>query len=77
MAREIRMSAFSPSFAGAERLDNRNALRDLKAKRPDLAEQIDALLVVPEGITSSMTDFTTDPRPIYEHRRKVARLLEQ
>jgi hypothetical protein len=54
-----------------------NMLRDLKEKCPDLAEQIDALLVVPEGITSSMTDFTTDPRPIYEHRRKVAKLLEQ
>jgi len=52
-------------------------LRDLKAQRPELAEQIDALLVVPESITSSMTDFTTDPAPIYERRRAIARLLEQ
>ena len=52
-------------------------LQDLKTKRPDLATQIDAVLVVPTDITSSLTEWTFDPVPIYEHRRKVAQLLEQ
>jgi len=52
-------------------------LQDLKVKRQELAEQIDALLVIPAGITSSVTEFTTDPAPIYDHRRKVAELLER
>jgi len=52
-------------------------LQDLKAKRPELAERIDALLVIPADITSSLTDFTTDPTPIYERRRAIARLLEE
>ena len=52
-------------------------LRDLKEKRPDLAREIEALLVVPDNITAGMTEFTTDPAPIYERRRAMARLLEQ
>ena len=52
-------------------------LQDLKAKRPELAERIDTLLMIPAGMTSSLTDFTKDPAPIYERRRAIARLLEQ
>ncbi|MCL2711422.1 MAG: DUF4091 domain-containing protein, partial [Planctomycetaceae bacterium] len=52
-------------------------LRDLKEKRPDLAREIEALLVVPDNITAGMTEFTTDPAPIYERRRAIARLLEE
>ena len=52
-------------------------LLDLKTKRPNLAGKIDELLIVPAEITSSMTEFTKDPKPIYERRRAVARLLER
>ena len=36
-----------------------------------------ALLTVPPEITRSMTDWTFDSRPIYEHRRKVAAMIEK
>ncbi len=51
-------------------------LQDLKTKRPVLAERIDTLLILPADITSSLTDFTKDPKPLYERRRNVAKLLE-
>ncbi len=57
-------------------------LRDLLAKRRDnlSAEQVkryEALLEVPEDITSDMTTFSTDPAPIYARREAVAKAIEQ
>jgi hypothetical protein len=36
-----------------------------------------ALLTVPENVSKDLTHFTTDPRPILDHREKVARMIEQ
>lgn len=35
-----------------------------------------ALLEVPSAITTDMTTFTTDPTPIYDHRRAIAEAIE-
>ncbi len=40
-------------------------------------EQYEALLKVPDEITQDMTTFTTDPRPIYARRAKVAEAIER
>ncbi len=42
----------------------------------DDARRYQALLAVPATITTDMTTFTTDPTPIYEHRRAVAEAIE-
>jgi len=63
--------------AGLQDIEMLYLLEDKKAERPDLAEQIDALLEVPADITSSLTEWTFDPAPIVEHRRKIAAMLEQ
>ncbi len=36
-----------------------------------------ALLVVPPEVSKDLTTFTVDPRPILEHRDKVARMIER
>jgi hypothetical protein len=56
-------------------------LRDLLADRGDdlpaaEREQFRRLLDVPASISESMTQFTTDPEPILEHRRQVAEAIE-
>lgn len=35
------------------------------------------LLVVPESVSKHLTQFTRDPRPLLEHREKVARTIER
>ncbi|MER3499983.1 MAG: hypothetical protein C4295_00645 [Candidatus Fervidibacterota bacterium] len=35
------------------------------------------LLEIPEHISTDLTHFTSDPRPLLEHRRKVARMIER
>jgi len=56
----------------------RELLDELGEKiRPDLRRRAEALLVVPEQITKDLTTFTKDSRCIYEHRAKVARMIEQ
>ncbi len=57
-------------------------LRDLLAKRRDTlpAEQrkhFEALLDVPETITTQMTKFTTDSAPIYARRAAIAEAIER
>lgn len=44
---------------------------------PDDRARFERLLRVPETITSDMTHFTTDPTPIYNHRREIAEAIEQ
>jgi len=40
-------------------------------------EEAEKLLEVPESITSSMTEFTKDPKPIYIQRENIARMIEE
>lgn len=62
---------------GIEDYEMLNMLRKLKKKHPEAADKIDVLLVIPAEITSSLTDFTTDPKPIYQRRQRVAELIEK
>lgn len=39
--------------------------------------QLRKLLEVPEEITRSLTEFTADPTPIHDHRRRVAEAIER
>ena len=43
----------------------------------DAVRELEALLDVPAGITAEMTVFTTDPAPVYAHRRAVAEAIER
>jgi len=57
-------------------------LRDLLNKKgtrvsPDRRKELAELLTVPPEITSDMTTFTKSPKPIYEHRRRVAQAIEE
>jgi hypothetical protein len=58
-------------------------LRDLveRAKaRGEESEEVakaEALLQIPDSITKSLTKFSLDPKPLYEHREKVAEALER
>lgn len=57
-------------------------LRSLvERKRDELAPErlkgYEKLLTVPPGITSSMTEFTTDATPIYDRRAAVAEAIEE
>jgi len=44
---------------------------------PALLAEARALLAVPASITTSLTEFTFDSRPIYQQRRKVAEMIER
>ncbi|MBN2292718.1 MAG: DUF4091 domain-containing protein, partial [Pirellulales bacterium] len=41
------------------------------------AAQIESLLLVPEEISKSLTEFTTEPSAIYSRRAEVARAIER
>jgi hypothetical protein len=50
----------------------------LRGKAPaSLLKEAERLLEVPEHISKDLTHFTTDPRPLLEHRRKIARMIER
>jgi hypothetical protein len=50
----------------------------LRGKAPEnLLKEAEKLLEVPEHISKDLTHFTTDPRPLLEHRRKIARMIER
>ncbi len=66
---------------GVEDYEYLYLLRELIDKnRSRLSEdeigRYEALLDVPTEITTDMTTFTTDPAPIYDHRRAVAEAIE-
>ncbi|MGQ9791955.1 MAG: glycoside hydrolase domain-containing protein [Armatimonadota bacterium] len=42
-----------------------------------LLAEAQKLLEVPEHISKDLTHFTTDPRPLLEHRRKIALMIER
>jgi len=46
-------------------------------KHPELLAEAEKLLDVPESVVESMTEFTIDPQPIYDHRGKIASILEK
>lgn len=46
-------------------------------REPALVAEAKALLVVPEKVSKDLTHFTTDPRPLLEHRDQVARMIER
>lgn len=57
-------------------------LRDLIDKKrasltPEQVKTYQSLLEVPEAITSDMTTFTVDPKPIYARRAAIAEAIEQ
>ena len=57
-------------------------LRDLIGKKRSslTADQVttyESLLQVPDEITSTMTNFTTDPQPIYARRAAIAEAIER
>jgi len=48
-------------------------------ERGDKSKEIakaEALLQIPSEITKSLTEFSVDPKPLYEHREKVAKAIE-
>jgi len=45
--------------------------------RPKEVGRLEDLLAVPAAITTEMTKFTTDPAPVYDHRRAVAEAIER
>jgi hypothetical protein len=42
----------------------------------DLIRQGRSLLTIPEEVSKDLTHFTTDPRPLLEHRKRVAEAIE-
>jgi hypothetical protein len=42
-----------------------------------MVSEAEGLLVVPTNISENTVKFTTDPRPMMEHRRKMARMIEK
>jgi hypothetical protein len=42
-----------------------------------LVQQARALLTVPPQVSKDLTHFTTDPRPMLEHRDKLAKMIER
>ncbi len=66
---------------GIEDYESLYLLRELLEKNrknlpPAEVTRIESLLKVPEEITKSLTEFTTDPSPIYTRRAEVARAIE-
>jgi len=58
--------------------DKVNKLKESDStKMSSLIEEAEKLLEVPESITSSMTEFTKDPKPIYIQRENIARMIEE
>ncbi len=43
----------------------------------ELLAEARALLVVPANVSRDLTHFTTDPRPLLEHRDRLARMIER
>lgn len=46
-------------------------------ERAALLAEAKRLLAVPDAVSRDLTHFTTDPRPLLEHRDKLARMIER
>ena len=44
---------------------------------PSLLSEARRLLVVPPEVSTDLTHFTADPRPLLAHRDRIARMIEQ
>ena len=64
------------SLSPEQREKIRKRYRWYKQLPPEKQAEYRELLVVPASITSSMTEFTTTPEPIYERRTAIARAIE-
>ncbi|MBN1344462.1 MAG: DUF4091 domain-containing protein [Phycisphaerae bacterium] len=53
------------------------ALSDGKRPSADVLKQAESLCTVPKTISQSLTDYTKDPRVIYDRRRAVADMIER
>ena len=55
-------------------------LKRLLAKRRKIPQNLrnsaESLLKVPTSVYTSMTEFTTDPKPMETHRERLARAIE-
>jgi hypothetical protein len=49
----------------------------LNRERQQLVREAKGLLTIPDEISKDLTHFTTDPRPMLEHRDRVARMIEK
>lgn len=56
-----------------------DTIKRLKGKNVinPLIDEASKLLEIPENVVKSMTEFTIDPKPIYEHRQKIAQMIEK
>ena len=56
-----------------------NLISSVSAKKgkSELIEKAKVLLVIPENVTGSLTNFAKSPEPIFEHRAKIADMIEQ
>lgn len=48
-----------------------------KVQSAGALDEARALLTVPANVSRDLTNFTTDPRPMLEHRQRVANMLER
>ena len=51
--------------------------RERQGDRSAQLDQARALLQVPPEVSKSMTEFTRDPRPLLQHRDRLARMIER
>ena len=49
----------------------------VKGETEQIVQEARRLLKVPDEISKDLTHFTTDPRPMLEHRDRVARMIEK
>jgi len=52
-------------------------LKGERTTRTKLLAEAKSLLAVPERVSKDLTHFTTDPRPLLEHRDRLARMIER
>lgn len=52
-------------------------LKGERTTRIKLLAEAKALLAVPEEVSKDLTHFTPDPRPLLEHRDRLARMIER
>ncbi|MBD3181093.1 DUF4091 domain-containing protein [Candidatus Poribacteria bacterium] len=52
-------------------------IKKAKEKPEELIAEAKKLLNLPENIVKNMTDFTVDPEPMFSHRERIARMIEE
>ena len=56
----------------------RDLIQKIEKEKPSFPylKQAKELLNVPESVTTSLTEFSLSPEPIYTHRQKIAEMIE-